>query len=179
MHFKAEPVRTHANSDLAPTTADCLFVPLCHHCSHHKSSYEWFCQNYRKSSGKIVMSSRRMLGLLSDTSNCHSKSAVYVCCRRKIVLANNSRTRGNGQKPEHRKFHTSARKNFFSAEWQWSPLLWRYSRPIWTPTCVAYCRAPALLWQGGWSTWSLEVPFNPYSSVILWFSFPEGISFVL
>ena len=86
MHFKAEPVRTHANSDLAPTTADCLFVPLCHHCSHHKSSYEWFCQNYRKSSGKIVMSSRRMLGLLSDTSNCHSKSAVYVCCRKKKLF---------------------------------------------------------------------------------------------
>jgi len=26
-----------------------------------------------------------------------------------------------------------------------------------------------LFWQGGWTRWSLEVPSNPYSSVILWF----------
>jgi len=26
----------------------------------------------------------------------------------------------------------------------WSHLLWRYWRPTWTPTCVTYCRTPAL-----------------------------------
>jgi len=48
----------------------------------------------------------------------------------------------------------------------WILLLRRYSRSAWMPTCVAWWKEPAL--QGGWSQWSLEVPFNPYNSVILW-----------
>ena len=32
-----------------------------------------------------------------------------------------------------------------------------------------------LLWQGGWTRWSPEVPSNPYHSVILWFcDFPRN-----
>ena len=46
----------------------------------------------------------------------------------------------------------------------WILLLWGYSRTIWTPTCAACCREPAL--QGGWTQWSLEVPSNPCDSVI-------------
>jgi len=45
-------------------------------------------------------------------------------------------------------------------------LLWRYSRPVWIPTCAACCRTPAL--QGGWTQCSLEDPSSPYSSVIPW-----------
>ncbi len=52
----------------------------------------------------------------------------------------------------------------------WSLLLWRYSRPVWMPTCAACCRGPAL--QGSWAQWSLEVPSNPYNSVILWYLSP-------
>ena len=48
----------------------------------------------------------------------------------------------------------------------WSLILWRYSRPIWMPTCTACCRVPAL--QGSWIRWALQVPSNPYNSVILW-----------
>jgi len=40
----------------------------------------------------------------------------------------------------------------------WSLLLWRYSRPIWTPTCVTYCRVPAL--ASGWTWWSPKVPIS-------------------
>ena len=43
-------------------------------------------------------------------------------------------------------------------------LLWRYSRPIWMPACVACCRGPAL--QG--ARLSLAVPSSPYNSLILW-----------
>ena len=48
----------------------------------------------------------------------------------------------------------------------WSLLLWRYSRPTWTPTCATCCSKPAL--AGGWTWWSPEVPSNPCNSVILW-----------
>ena len=65
-----------------------------------------------------------------------------------------------------RKLHTNIRKNFSTvqcdralvqaAQMLWSLLLWRYSSPVWTLSCVTYCREPAL--AGGWSRWSLEVP---------------------
>jgi len=48
----------------------------------------------------------------------------------------------------------------------WSLLLWRCSRPSWTPTRAACCRGPAL--QGDRTQWSLEVPSSPYNSVICW-----------
>jgi len=48
----------------------------------------------------------------------------------------------------------------------WSLLLWRYSRPVWMPTCATCCREPAM--QGGW-TRSVEVPSSPHNySVIPW-----------
>lgn len=56
---------------------------------------------------------------------------------------------------EYRKFHTNMRKNFFPVRvikhWNKLPrrlrslLLWKYSRPVWIPSCEIYCRKPALL----------------------------------
>lgn len=44
------------------------------------------------------------------------------------------------------------------------PLLWRYSRPTWTPSHATCCRKPAL--AGGWMQRSPEVSPSPYDSVI-------------
>ena len=51
----------------------------------------------------------------------------------------------------------------------WSLLLWRYSRLVWIPTSVTYCRGPSL--AGRLTQWSLAVPSNPCDSVILWWCF--------
>jgi len=48
----------------------------------------------------------------------------------------------------------------------WSLLLWRYSSLAWMPTCAVFCREPAL--QEGWTRWSLEIPSNPHSTIVLW-----------
>ena len=65
------------------------------------------------------------------------------------------RTRGNSHKLEYKKFRTNMQRNFtvrVTEHWNrlsrelWI-LLWRCSRPGWTPTCSACCREPAL--QGG------------------------------
>ena len=67
----------------------------------------------------------------------------------------NEKTRSSGQKLERRKFHTNICKNFFTVRatetgtgCPESLLLWRYSRPVWTPTCTAYSREPALAGVG-------------------------------
>jgi len=69
------------------------------------------------------------------------------------------RTRSHGLKLVHRKFRTNVQKNIFTVRvtehWNRLPnklcslLLWKYSRPIWTPTCATYCREAAL--AGGWT----------------------------
>ena len=45
------------------------------------------------------------------------------------------------------------------------------------PTSVTCCKEPAL--AEGWTLWSLEVPSNPCSSVILWFGKREGPNHVV
>ena len=82
------------------------------------------------------------------------------------------RTMGNGP---NRKFCATVHKNIFTVRvtehWNscpgrlWSLLVWRPSRPAWTPTCAT--GLGSLLWQGGWTRPSQEVPSSPYSSVIL------------
>jgi len=64
------------------------------------------------------------------------------------------RTRSNSLKLEHKKFVLMCRRISLwlwwwstgtgSPERMWSLLLWKYSRPIWTPTCVTWYRVPAL-----------------------------------
>jgi len=81
----------------------------------------------------------------------------HLTCRsqgsRLFLVVCSNWTRDKGKKLEHRKFHTNKRKNFL---WEWwstgtgcteslgSLLVWRYSRPICTLTCMTYCRKTAL-----------------------------------
>ena len=60
-----------------------------------------------------------------------------------VVCSN--RTRSKGLKIEHRKLHTNVLENFLmvrlTEHWNRLPkslFLWRYSRPVWTPTCATY-----------------------------------------
>jgi len=63
------------------------------------------------------------------------------------------RTKGNGHKRQHRKFHQNTRKNFFTVrvtspgtgcpERWWSLLPWRCSRPSWMLSCTVCCKEPA------------------------------------
>ena len=68
---------------------------------------------------------------------------------RLFLVVCSDRTRSNSLKLEHRKFHTNTSKIFtvrVTEHWHSLPrqvvesLLWRYSRPGWTPTCATCCR---------------------------------------
>lgn len=55
------------------------------------------------------------------------------------------------QKLEHRKLHTNTSKNFIVSSTGiscparlWTFLLWRYSGPVWSPTCMTFFREAAL-----------------------------------
>jgi len=71
---------------------------------------------------------------------------------RLFSVVHSNRTRSNSLKLEYMKLSTSMRSNFFMVRSTetgcplrlWIFLLWRYSRPTWTPTCAARCREPAL-----------------------------------
>ena len=81
------------------------------------------------------------------------------------------------QGPNENYKHQSWGRIYFQWGWQstgsgcperlWSLLLWKYSRPIWTSTFATYCGEPAL--AGGWTWWSPEALYIPYSSVAPWF----------
>ena len=70
---------------------------------------------------------------------------------RLFAVVHSDRTRSNGLKPKHRKFHTNVQKNFMvrviehwyrlPSEVVESPSM---VRPIQMPTCVTYCGVPAL-----------------------------------
>ena len=70
-----------------------------------------------------------------------------------LVVCSN-RTRSSGLKLEHRKFHINTWKKFFMVRvmkhWNRLPRevvespSMEISRPIWMPTCVTYCKEPAL-----------------------------------
>ena len=85
------------------------------------------------------------------------------------------RTMGNGP---NRKFCATVHKNIFTVRvtehWNscpgrlWSLLVWRPSRPAWTPTCATWSREPAL--AGGLDTMISRGSFQPlqfYDSMTL------------
>jgi len=86
------------------------------------------------------------------------------------------RTRDSGHKLNQRKFHLNMKKNFFPLRVKepWNRLP---REDVESPsldifkTCLdkVLCSLllVTLLWQGGWTTCSPEVPSNPYRSVIL------------
>jgi len=78
------------------------------------------------------------------------------------------RTRGNGNEWEHEKFNMILRKNYFKADRTLEQtaqrgydyfLLWKYSKPTWTLSCVTYCRQPAL--AEGLDQMISGIPFLP------------------
>jgi len=87
------------------------------------------------------------------------------------------RTRSNGLKHEHRKFCTNMWKNFFTVgiteNWNSLPIevmespdngdIQDTSEHLPVQTIVQY-----LLYQGGWTRWSLEVASKPCYSVSIW-----------
>ena len=85
-----------------------------------------------------------------------------------------SRTRDNGPKLVHGKFHTNTRNNLFTVRVteHWNRLLrevvespsLEISRPVRTFSCVIYCKEPAL--AGGLDLVISEVPSDHCNSVI-------------
>ena len=74
-------------------------------------------------------------------------------------LVPSDRTRGSGYELEHKKFYLNTRRISLMWGWQstgtgcperlWS-LLWRYSEPAWTLSCMTCCRKPALVGELCW-----------------------------
>ena len=84
-----------------------------------------------------------------------------------FLVVPSGRTRGNGHKEEHMKFHMHKRRNSTGTQWSerlWSFLLRRWSRSAQMISCATYCRETYL--AGNWTRWSPEVPLTP---TILWF----------
>ena len=135
-----------------------------------------------------------MMILEAPSNSCHSTILwIYDSCLAEIVSVEQSALEkvvtwpvgtGEGETAINWSLESSATIcEGTSSQWGWwstetgctgwlRSLLWRCSRPTWTPTCAACCRGAAL--QGGWTRWSLAVPSNLYNSVIPWFCYHGG-----
>ena len=115
---------------------------------------------------------------------------IYKCLKgdgrqmnenRLLLVVHSDRTRSYGLNLNtgnsiQRCRRTSSRKGWQSTgtgcpERLWSLLLRRYLWPIWTPTCVTYCREPAL--ARSWTQWFLGVPSNSCDSVTAIWQLPS------
>jgi len=95
--------------------------------------------------GLFTLEKRRLRGVLITVYK-HITRGTQVDVGALLSVVRCSRTRGNGQKLEHRKFHANTRRTFFTVSmmerWDGLPteivvLLWRYSGPcVETPACV-------------------------------------------
>ena len=95
---------------------------------------------------------------------------------RLFSVMHSNKTKSNGLKLVHRKSSIqTCGRTYLQQGWPsigigcperlWHLLQWRYSRPIWLPTCVTYCRVPAV--AGGAELNDL-LRFLP-APAILWF----------
>lgn len=101
--------------------------------------------------GLLKLEKRRLREDLIDAYR-YIMGGSQVDGARLFSVVPNNRTRGNRHKHklEHRKCHVNTRKKFFTLrvtgcpDKLWSFLLWRYSKPTWTLSCLACCWEPAL-----------------------------------
>lgn len=109
--------------------------------------------------GLFSLGKRRLRGDLIHVCQYLKGGGRQMDETRIISVVCSDRTRSNGLKLDHRKFHTNTWGNFFMVRvmehWNRLPrevvefLVWRLSRPFWTSTYVTYCREPAL--AGCWT----------------------------
>lgn len=122
------------------------------------------CSAWRRLGGDLI-NARKYLKGMSQVNEARLFSVVP-----------SDRIRSKWHKLKHGKFHTNMRKTSLlwgdstgtgCPEKWWSLLLWRYSRPTWTLSCVTYSKGSAL--TRVWTMWSPEVTSKPYYSLILLF----------